>query len=256
MTIHKSMSPKLGLNLRGNCSHCTLCGSPAQLEDSANLDPGAPLRAQPRNCASIHTNTRPAQYYAFGLRIPQCSLDPLADQIALELCHRRHNGEQGLPEWRSGVDVFLIADELNPECSELFQGEQEMLGGAGEAVKAPHQHAIEPALAGVVHQPVQRAHRSLRLTRVDSGSHLTQRATVVKTTGVAHPASLSSSIARSLAARVPRPVPDPSSSRRDRCGRFQCSPPKASRLILCAASDTTASLRSAFSDNSDARSSR
>ena len=37
----------------------------------------------------------------------------------------------------------------------LFNGEQEMLGGTSEAIKVPHQHAIEPALAGVVHQPIQ-----------------------------------------------------------------------------------------------------
>ena len=30
-----------------------------------------------------------------------------------------------------------------------------MLGGASESIEAPHEHAIEPALAGIIHQPIQ-----------------------------------------------------------------------------------------------------
>ena len=49
----------------------------------------------------------------------------------------------------------LIPDELNPECSELFQREQEMLGAASESIEAPYKHAIKPALAGIIHQSIQ-----------------------------------------------------------------------------------------------------
>ena len=34
--------------------------------------------------ACIHSDPWPAQYHAFGLRIPQSGLDALADQIALQ----------------------------------------------------------------------------------------------------------------------------------------------------------------------------
>ena len=44
---------------------------------------------------------------------------------------------------------------LNSQRAELLEGEQEMLGAASESIKAPDEHAIEPTLAGVVHQPVQ-----------------------------------------------------------------------------------------------------
>ena len=60
-----------------------------------------------------------------------------------------------LSKGRVSVDVLLIADELNAQRAELFQSEQKMLGRASEAIKPPHEHAIEPALPSVVYQPVQ-----------------------------------------------------------------------------------------------------
>ena len=45
--------------------------------------------------------------------------------------------------------------KFNSQRAELFKREQEMLGAASASIEAPHEHAIEPAIAGVIHQPIQ-----------------------------------------------------------------------------------------------------
>ena len=89
--------------------------APAQFQDSAYLGPPVFLRAQPDHSASIHSNSWPAKYHAFGLHILQSSFDPLRNQITLKLCNRRHDREQCLSKGRGRADVLRIADKLNSQ---------------------------------------------------------------------------------------------------------------------------------------------
>jgi hypothetical protein len=71
------------------------------------------------------------------------------------LRHSRHYCKERLTKRTARVYVFVVADELNAERPKFLQCQKQVLGGAGESVKAPHLDCFEPALAGVLHEPVK-----------------------------------------------------------------------------------------------------
>jgi len=76
-------------------------------------------------------------------------------QIAFKLCDRSHNGKQRLPQRAAGVDVFLIADELDAERTELLKRQQQVFRASGESIKTPDDNRIELPLSCIGHQFIQ-----------------------------------------------------------------------------------------------------
>jgi hypothetical protein len=74
-------------------------------------------------------------------------LYPLANERTLELGQVGHHPEHELALRRGRVHVLLVADESHPARLELTERIDQRPGRAGEAVVAPDQHHIEPALA-------------------------------------------------------------------------------------------------------------
>jgi len=75
------------------------------------------------NLVSVYDPTRTAKLFATGLRIPYPAAHRLPDQVTLQLSDSRHNCEKCLPQRAAGVDVFLVADELDTERPKLLQYE-------------------------------------------------------------------------------------------------------------------------------------
>jgi len=122
-----------------------------QVQTLAYLRPRQPFRAQRSHTRSIDFNTPPSELLPLRPRVAQAGSNPLTDEVAFKLRHRRYDREQRLPERRCRVDVFLIRDELNAERTKLFKSEQQMLSAPGKAVKSPDQDAIEATLPRVIH---------------------------------------------------------------------------------------------------------
>ena len=80
---------------------------------------------------------------------------PLTDQRALELGEARHHTEHQLALRGRGVDVLLVADEVDAERPELHERVDERLGRAGEAVVAPDQDDVDRALAHGLHEALE-----------------------------------------------------------------------------------------------------
>ena len=91
----------------------------------------------------------------------QSSSDTLCDDISLELRHSRNDGEEGTAERAEGVDVLLIADEVNPEIPKLLQRQDQVLGRPGKTIEAPDQDPVKASLLGIVHQLVKSWPRGL-----------------------------------------------------------------------------------------------
>src|SRR5262249_41244552 len=104
-----------------------------------------------------------------GFGALKAGLDPLADDVALELGHGADDGEHGLPNGSGGVELLLEGDEPDVETAERLEGRDEVLNRPGEAVEAPDQHDLEPAGPGGLHQPVERgpALRGARYAAID-----------------------------------------------------------------------------------------
>jgi hypothetical protein len=80
---------------------------------------------------------RQAQLLAIRPCIPNPGTHPLPYQISLKLRNRTYDCEERLPQRAAGVDVLLVADELNAERPKLLQCREKMFGGASEPIKAP-----------------------------------------------------------------------------------------------------------------------
>ena len=66
--------------------------------------------------------------------VAQAGVHPLWDQITLQSRDCGHDGEHSGTQRGGGVDVLLVADELNAQGAELLERQQQMLGGPSEAI--------------------------------------------------------------------------------------------------------------------------
>src|SRR5215831_4814281 len=66
----------------------------------------------------------------------QAGPDALANDVALKLGHDPDDGEHGLPDRRSGVELFLQRDELHMACAEALEGGDHVLDRSSEAIEA------------------------------------------------------------------------------------------------------------------------
>ena len=71
----------------------------------------------------VHDSARTTKFLAAGASIPYARAHALPDQVTLQLSDGRHNCEKCLPQRAAGVDVFLVADELDTERPKLLQCE-------------------------------------------------------------------------------------------------------------------------------------
>ena len=77
----------------------------------------------------------------------QASSDPLRDDVSLQLGYSTDNREDRTTKGGAGVNVLLIADEINPQMAEFLKGQNQVLGAPSEPVEPPDQHHIEPSLS-------------------------------------------------------------------------------------------------------------
>ncbi len=99
----------------------------------------------------IDFSTGSANVFPQCPRMGKARPDPLGNQVSFKLCDSSHNMKEELPAGCGGVDPFGVADEINPEGSELFQAVNEVFQGAGEAVEFPDHHHFKQALVGILH---------------------------------------------------------------------------------------------------------
>ena len=88
-----------------------------------NLPQASALGLHSNESVMVHDSARTAKFLAAGPSIPYTCAHPLPDQVTLQLSDGRHNCEKCLPQGAAGVDVFLVADELDTERPKLLQRE-------------------------------------------------------------------------------------------------------------------------------------
>jgi len=113
------------------------------------------LWSQPVNLFSIHGCFWSPQLLPILPGPSQPCLHPLSNNVPLQLSNSTNDGENGTTQWTGSVDILLVADKINPQVLELFQGQDQMLCGSSEPVESPHQHHIKPSLLGIVHQLIE-----------------------------------------------------------------------------------------------------
>src|SRR5579871_3392048 len=94
--------------------------SVADAELCGNLPQACSLGPQPSHLSVIHNPARTPKLLAASPRIANPSTHALADKVALQLGNSRHNREECLSERAAGINVLLIAYELNAEGTELL----------------------------------------------------------------------------------------------------------------------------------------
>lgn len=80
-----------------------------------DLSQAGALNLESNDVFLIYDPTRTAQLLSAFPSVAHSRAYPLANEVTLQLSNSRHNREQRLPEGAVGVDVFLIADELDTE---------------------------------------------------------------------------------------------------------------------------------------------
>ena len=71
----------------------------------------------------VHDSARTTELLSARPRIPYARAHTLPNQVTLQLSNGGHNCEKCLPQRAAGVDVFLVADELDTERPKLLQCE-------------------------------------------------------------------------------------------------------------------------------------
>jgi len=70
---------------------------------------------------------RPPELLSLGPGVAQAGAHPLSDEITLQSRDCGHDGEHRGTQRSGGVDVLLVADELNAQGAELLERKQQML---------------------------------------------------------------------------------------------------------------------------------
>ena len=76
--------------------------------------------------------------------------------MPFQLSHSTDDREDSPAQRRTGIDILLVGDEIDPQVLELLQGIDQVPGGPGKPIKPPHQDHIEPSLPGIIHQIIER----------------------------------------------------------------------------------------------------
>lgn len=107
--------------LRGTL--CVASGSPRLCSSQlvSNLPQTRTLRLKPNDVLLIYDSTRTAHFLAAGPSIPYTCAHALSNQVALKLSDGGHNCEKCLSERTAGIDVFLVANELDTERPKFLQ---------------------------------------------------------------------------------------------------------------------------------------
>ena len=85
----------------------------------------------------------PPQVSAARLGGPHAGSDALADERGFQFGHGADDGEHGPAHRAVRVHLVLHTDEAHAEMVELLQRGEQVARAAGEAVKLPHQHAVD-----------------------------------------------------------------------------------------------------------------
>src|ERR1700752_564406 len=120
-----------------------------------DLSQAQALGLQFENLFVAHGAFRAAKLSPARPFIPNPRTHALTDQISLKLSDGRYDCEQHLPQRAAGIDVLLVADELDAERPKFLQRQKTVFGGASKPIKAPHNNCIELTLAGVVQESVK-----------------------------------------------------------------------------------------------------
>ncbi len=116
----------------------------------------AALPQQGLEASEIDWRDGASQPNAPGPRARHTGLDPLADNVALELGHGADDGEHGLSDGRGGIELLLEGDEADVETAEHLQRRDQVLHRPGEAIEAPDEDHLALAGPGGLHEPVER----------------------------------------------------------------------------------------------------
>jgi hypothetical protein len=100
----------------------------------------------------LRRDPRPPNVLALRLGARHAGLNPLGNEGTLELREASHDPEDQLALRCRGIGAFALTDEIDAQGAELLEGIDQLLHRAREAVVAPDQQNIEPALAGRIQQ--------------------------------------------------------------------------------------------------------
>src|SRR5215470_18692634 len=114
-----------------------------------------PLAVQSEEILTIDTGGRSPEPDTPRAGVFEASPDALANDVALKLGHDPDDGEHGLPDRRSGVELFLQRDELHMTCAEALEGGDHVLDRSSEAIEAPHEDSPEASSPRRLHQAVK-----------------------------------------------------------------------------------------------------
>src|SRR5215467_6065251 len=114
-----------------------------------------PLAVQGEEILTIDAGDRSPEPHTPRSGVVQAGLDALANDVALKLGHSADDGEHGLPDRGSGVELFLQRDELHAACSEVLEGGDHVLHGSSEPIEAPHEDSPEASGPRSLHQTVE-----------------------------------------------------------------------------------------------------
>jgi hypothetical protein len=75
----------------------------------------------------------------------------ISDYAPLEFGHRSDDREHSTPHWRRGIQSLLVRNEIDSQSSELFQGQDLLLGRTSESVESKNNHNLKRIAAGIGH---------------------------------------------------------------------------------------------------------
>lgn len=125
------------------------------------------MRTKLTDLFQVDLGSRAADPFTHGPRVRHTGADSLRDQITLELRHCADHMEQKLAAGCGGIDALGEADEIDPESAELFQAVDQVLEGAGETVKLPHQYDFKQPPLSVSNQAIKLRPTTLGSTDAD-----------------------------------------------------------------------------------------